>query len=52
MVDSPKVVVDEVWQIINHEFVDRNFNRIDWIKKREELLEKNYSSKKTSLSCH
>ncbi|RMD71379.1 MAG: PDZ domain-containing protein [Cyanobacteria bacterium J149] len=46
MVDSPKVVVDEVWQIINNEFVDRNFNRIDWIKKREELLEKNYSSKK------
>ena len=45
MVDSPKVVVDEVWQIINHEFVDRNFNQIDWIKKREELLEKKYSNK-------
>ena len=46
MVDSPKVVVDEVWQIVNQEFVDRNFNQINWETKREELLSKDYSSKK------
>ena len=46
MVDSPKLVVDEVWQIVNHEFVDRNFNQVDWQAKRQELLDKEYRSKK------
>ena len=46
MLDSHKLVVDEVWQIVNHEFVDRNFNQIDWQTKRQELLSKDYSSKK------
>lgn len=46
MKDSPKAVVDEVWQIINSEFVDRKFNDVDWQAKREELLSKNYSSQK------
>lgn len=51
MIDSPKVVVDEVWQIINNEFVDRNFNNVDWSKKREELLQKNYRSKKQAYQA-
>jgi len=46
MTDSPKMVVDEVWQIVNNEFVDRNFNQVNWQNKREELLKANYSSKK------
>lgn len=41
--DSPKNVVDEVWQIVNNEFVDRGFNHIDWKIKRQELLSKEYS---------
>jgi carboxyl-terminal processing protease len=45
MTDSPKMVVDEMWQIINNEFVDRNFNQVNWQKKREELLNKNYSNR-------
>ncbi|BAQ66078.1 carboxyl-terminal processing protease CtpB [Geminocystis sp. NIES-3709] len=45
MTDSPKMVVDEMWQIVNSEFVDRNFNQINWQKKREELLNKNYNNK-------
>lgn len=44
MEDSPKIVVDEVWQIINNEFVDRNFNQVDWQSKREELLKKEYGN--------
>ncbi len=40
--DSPKTVVDEVWQIVNNEFVDREFNRVDWLEKRQELLENSY----------
>lgn len=45
MTDSPKMVVDEMWQIINNEFVDRNFNQVNWQNKREELLSKNYNNK-------
>ena len=43
--DSPKTVVDEVWQIVNSEFVDREFNQIDWHNKRQELLDRDYSDR-------
>ncbi len=44
--DSPKAVVDEVWQIVHQEFVDREFNQVDWQAKREELLSRQYATKK------
>ena len=28
--DSPKELVDEVWQIIDREYVDATFNQVDW----------------------
>ena len=43
--DSPKTVVDEVWQIVNNEFVDNKFNQVNWQKKRQELLSKSYSDR-------
>jgi carboxyl-terminal processing protease len=43
--DSPKTVVDEVWQIVHNEFVDRNFNQVDWQVMRQDLLSREYSSK-------
>jgi carboxyl-terminal processing protease len=43
--DSPKSVVDEVWQIVNSEFVDPDFNHIDWKIKRQELLKREYSDR-------
>lgn len=49
--DSPKTVVDEVWQIINSEFVDRQFNHIDWKIKRQELLKKDYPDQKTAYQA-
>jgi carboxyl-terminal processing protease len=51
MKDSPKTVVDEVWQVINNEFVDRNFNQVNWLKKREELLNHNYSNQKDAYDA-
>jgi carboxyl-terminal processing protease len=48
--DSPKKVVDEVWQLINNEFVDKGFNHVDWLAKRQELLEKNYSNPKQAYN--
>ena len=43
--DSPKAIVDEAWQIVNREYVDGTFNRLDWQKTRMELLKRNYSSR-------
>lgn len=46
--DSPKNVVDEVWQIVNSEFVDREFNHVDWKITRQELLKKDYVDRKSA----
>ncbi|MFW6359400.1 MAG: carboxyl-terminal processing protease CtpB [Chroococcales cyanobacterium] len=42
--DSPKAIVDEVWQLVNREFVDKNFNQSDWQATRRELLSRDYTS--------
>lgn len=44
--DSPKTVIDEVWQLINNEFVDRSFHHVDWQRKRQELLSRSYANRK------
>jgi len=43
--DSPKAVVDQVWQLVNNEYVDGKFNQQDWLAVRKSLLSKDYSSK-------
>ena len=40
--ESPKEVVDEVWQIVHREYVDTGFNELDWQERRSELLARNY----------
>ena len=35
---APKETVDEVWQIINHQYVDTSFNNNDWLKVRQEFV--------------
>ncbi|MTJ54877.1 S41 family peptidase [Anabaena sp. UHCC 0253] len=42
--DSPKVLVDEVWQVVNREYVDEKFNQQDWQAIRQSLLSKDYTS--------
>ncbi|MGF1487000.1 MAG: carboxyl-terminal processing protease CtpB [Prochloraceae cyanobacterium] len=42
--DSPKTVIDEVWQKINSDYVDKQFNQVDWQQKRQELLSQEYTS--------
>ncbi len=49
--DSPKAVVDEVWQIVNSEYVDGDFNRVDWQKIRQELLNRDYTGKKQAYKA-
>ncbi|MCZ2202077.1 carboxyl-terminal processing protease CtpB [Cylindrospermopsis raciborskii] len=43
--DSPKALVDQVWQLVNREYVDGKFNQQNWQAIRQGLLSKNYTSK-------
>ncbi|MEA5551122.1 S41 family peptidase [Anabaena cylindrica UHCC 0172] len=42
--DSPKALVDQVWQLVNREYVDGKFNQQDWLATRQSLLNKDYTS--------
>ncbi|WP_414546143.1 carboxyl-terminal processing protease CtpC [Nostoc sp. CCY0012] len=41
---SPKELVDEVWQIVQRQYVDGTFNQVDWQAVRKEYLGKSYSN--------
>lgn len=50
--ESPKELVDEVWQVINRRYVDATFNGQDWREVRNEyLLEKEYSDKEEAYEA-
>jgi carboxyl-terminal processing protease len=36
--NGPKETVDEVWQIINYQYVDGSFNHNDWLQVRQEFV--------------
>lgn len=42
--ESPKELVDEVWQIIDREYVDGTFNQVDWQAVRTEYLNRSYDN--------
>jgi carboxyl-terminal processing protease len=42
--ESPKALVDDVWQIIYRNYVDGTFNQVDWQAVRKEYLGKSYSN--------
>lgn len=43
--ESPKELVDEVWQIIDRQYVDGTFNQVDWRATRNDYLNRSYTSK-------
>lgn len=49
--NSPKVVIDEAWQIVNREFVDGDFNQVNWQQVRQDLLEEDYSSREQAYEA-
>jgi carboxyl-terminal processing protease len=49
--DSPKMVVDEAWQIVNNEYVDPTFNQVDWLQVRQTLLNKAYTSRDAAYTA-
>lgn len=48
MEDSPKTLVDEMWQIINTESVAKNFDSEEWVQLRTELLNQKYDNYETA----
>lgn len=49
--ESPKEVIDEVWQIINKTYVDGTFNQVDWQTVRQEYLERSYENKEEAYKA-
>ncbi|MGB8701618.1 MAG: carboxyl-terminal processing protease CtpC, partial [Thermosynechococcaceae cyanobacterium] len=43
---SPKETIDEVWQVIDHDYVDGTFNGTDWRAIRTQYLNREYKSTK------
>jgi carboxyl-terminal processing protease len=48
---NPKEIVDEVWQVVNRNYVDSTFHHTDWQATRRQLLSKNYTSKKQAYNA-
>jgi len=51
LTDSPKTVVDEVWQIVNNEFVGYDFDQEAWQLKRQDLLSRDYRTQQDAYEA-
>ncbi|AFZ44124.1 C-terminal processing peptidase-2 [Halothece sp. PCC 7418] len=49
--ESPKELVDEVWQIVNRQYVDATFNQVDWRAIRQEYLDRSYEDKEAAYEA-
>ncbi|MFQ3618098.1 MAG: carboxyl-terminal processing protease CtpC [Cyanobacteriota bacterium] len=49
--ESPKELIDEVWQLINRTYVDATFNQVDWQAVRREYLERNYTNREEAYAA-
>lgn len=49
--ESPKELIDEVWQLIDRNYVDGTFNQVDWRSVRQEYLGRAYSSKEEAYDA-
>lgn len=49
--ESPKQLIDEVWQVINNEYVDGSFNGTDWRAVRSQYLQKDYQTRQDAYKA-
>jgi len=49
--ESPKELVDEVWQIVDRNYVDATFNQVDWQATRSEYLNREYKDKEEAYAA-
>lgn len=48
---SPKELVDEVWQIIDRQYVDATFNQQDWQAIRKQYLNRDYTNQEEAYTA-
>jgi len=49
--ESPKELVDEVWQIVDRNYVDGTFNQVDWQAIRNQYLSRTYATKEDAYKA-
>ena len=49
--ESPKELVDEVWQIIDRQYVDATFNQLDWRAIRNDYLTRSYANQEDAYKA-
>ncbi len=49
--ESPKELIDEVWQLIDHEYVDSSFNSLNWSEVRTQYLNRNYTDQEAAYTA-
>jgi len=49
--ESPKDLVDEVWLIVDREYLDGTFNRADWKAVRDDYLNRSYADKEEAYAA-
>ncbi len=49
--ESPKELIDEVWQLIDHEYVDGSFNSLDWDDVRTKYLNRTYTDQEEAYTA-
>lgn len=49
--ESPKELIDEVWQLVDRTYVDATFNQTDWVAIREDYLGRSYSSREEAYDA-
>jgi carboxyl-terminal processing protease len=49
--ESPKEIVDEVWNVIDRSYVDGTFNQVDWKALRMQYLDRNYATKEEAYKA-
>ncbi|MFQ4139295.1 carboxyl-terminal processing protease CtpC [Nodosilinea sp. PGN35] len=49
--ESPKELIDQVWQLIDRNFVDATFNQVDWDAVRTEYLGRNYTNQEEAYGA-
>ncbi len=49
--ESPKELVDEVWQLIDRHYVDATFNQVDWAAVRMSYLDRSYGNREEAYDA-
>lgn len=49
--ESPKELIDEVWQLIDRNYVDGTFNQVDWRNVRQQYLGRAYSNQEQAYDA-